>query len=57
VQRVSFAYAKLKHMRDRAAQKEQLAQANAGRSNSVDWIWSYDPVGGWDQEPRVPTIS
>jgi salicylate hydroxylase len=56
VQRISFAYAKLKHMRDRVAQKELIAKAKAGGINS-EWIWGFDPVEGWDKTPHVPEIA
>jgi salicylate hydroxylase len=53
VQRTSFAYAKLKHMRDRAAQKDEIAKARSG-ANNLEWIWGYDPVRDWDKTPFVP---
>ncbi|MGH7034809.1 MAG: FAD-dependent monooxygenase [Stellaceae bacterium] len=53
VQRTSFAYAKLKHMRDREAQKEQIAKARSG-GNNLEWIWGYEPVRDWDKMPFVP---
>jgi salicylate hydroxylase len=56
VQRISFAYAKLKHMRDRDAQKEKIAKAQAGRGNNLEWVWEYDPIEGWDKAPFVPAI-
>jgi salicylate hydroxylase len=52
VQRVSAAYAKMKHMRDREAQKEKQ---KAGRA-WMEWIWGHDVVAEWDKEPRVPHI-
>jgi salicylate hydroxylase len=55
VQRISFAYAKLKHMRDRSAQKEMISKANSGGINS-EWIWAYEPVKDWDKMPTVPAI-
>jgi salicylate hydroxylase len=56
VQRLSFAYARLKHMRDREAQKTIIAKAQEGRANNSEWIWAYDPVDGWDKMPVVPLI-
>jgi len=53
VQRTSFTYAKLKHMRDRTAQKEQIAKARAG-GNNLEWIWGYDTVHDWDKAPIIP---
>ena len=55
VQRISFAYAKLKHMRDRTAQKEMISKANSGGINS-EWIWGYEPVEDWAKVPTVPAI-
>jgi salicylate hydroxylase len=56
VQRLSFAYARLKHMRDLEAQKTIIAKAQEGRANNSEWIWAYDPVDGWDKMPVVPLI-
>jgi salicylate hydroxylase len=56
VQRLSIAYAKFKHMRDREAQKEQIANAHAGRGIYSEWVWGYDPVEGWDRAPVVPVV-
>ncbi len=52
VQRISSIYAKLKHMRDREAQKEKQ---KAGRA-WMEWIWSYDVIAEWDKTPAVPEI-
>jgi salicylate hydroxylase len=52
VQRISSAYAKLKHMRDREAQKEKQ---KAGRA-WMEWIWSYDVAAEWDKPSAVPAI-
>jgi salicylate hydroxylase len=54
VQRRSFANARIKHMRDRAAQKEILKDDRG--EDSMDWIVGYDPVESWDKPPVVPTI-
>ena len=54
VQRRSFVNARIKHMRDRAAQKEIL-KGDRGE-DSMDWIVGYDPVADWDKPPVVPTI-
>ncbi|HUK61264.1 MAG TPA: FAD-dependent monooxygenase [Stellaceae bacterium] len=56
VQRLSFALAKFKHMRDRAAQKGVIAQTKTGRGVSTEWVWAYDPVEGWNKPPTVPAI-
>jgi salicylate hydroxylase len=42
-------------MRDSAAQKESIATGRGSVHGNSDWVWSYDPVGGWDKEPFVPT--
>jgi len=52
VQRISSVYAKLKHMKDREAQKEK---ARAGRA-MLEWIWGYDVVGEWDKASPVPAV-
>ena len=56
VQRLSFANARFKHMRDSAAQKEMITTGKRGVQGGAEWVWGYDPIGGWDQEPMVPTI-
>jgi salicylate hydroxylase len=56
VQRLSFALAKFKHMRDRSAQKAVIAQTKTGRGVSTEWVWAYDPVDGWNKPPIVPDI-
>ncbi len=54
VQRLSFANARFKHMRDAAAQKAAVAAGTGSTHGSTDWVWGYDPVGDWDKEPVVP---
>ncbi len=56
VQRLSFAYARFKHMSDRGAQKAVIASAKQGRGVSSDWVWAYDPIDGWNKAPTVPVI-
>ena len=56
VQQLSFANAHFKHMRDSAAQKTLIATGKRGVMGNAEWVWGYDPVGGWDKEPVVPTI-
>ena len=55
VQRLSFANARFKHMRDSAAQKESITAGKGSVQGSADWVWGYDPIGEWDKEPVVPT--
>src|SRR5215469_3281940 len=55
VQRLSLSNARFKHMRDSAAQKESIATGKGSVHGNSDWVWGYDPVGGWDKEPFVPT--
>jgi salicylate hydroxylase len=55
VQRLSFSNARFKHMRDSAAQKESIASGKSSVHGNSDWVWGYDPIGGWDKEPSVPT--
>jgi salicylate hydroxylase len=54
VQRLSLSNARLKHMRDSLAQKESIASGKSSVHGSADWVWSYDPVFEWDNEPFVP---
>jgi salicylate hydroxylase len=55
VQRLSIANARLKHMRDSAAQKALLESGKRTDGNS-DWVRGYDPVTEWNKDPVVPTI-
>jgi salicylate hydroxylase len=55
VQRLSLSNARFKHMRDAAAQKASIAAGKGSVHGSADWVYGYDPVGAWDQEPLVPT--
>ena len=55
VQRLSFANARFKHMRNAAAQKESIAAGAASVHGNSEWVWGYDPVAEWDKEPSVPT--
>ena len=54
VQRLSFANARFKHMRDAAAQKQSIAAGTGSVHGNSDWVWGYDPVADWDKEPVVP---
>jgi 2-polyprenyl-6-methoxyphenol hydroxylase-like FAD-dependent oxidoreductase len=54
VQRLSFANARFKHMRDSTAQKESITAGKASVHGSSEWVWGYDPVGEWDKAPSVP---
>ena len=56
VQRLSFANARFKHMRDAATQKESIAAGQGSVHGNSDWVWGYDPVGDWNKEPVVPTV-
>jgi salicylate hydroxylase len=55
VQRLSLSNARFKHMRDSAAQKQQIASGTGSVHGSSDWVWGYDPIGEWDKAPVVPT--
>ncbi len=55
VQRLSVSNARFKHMRDAAAQKEAIGARTGSVHGNSDWVWGYDPVAQWDQEPVVPT--
>jgi salicylate hydroxylase len=56
VQRLSYANAMFKHMRDSARQKEMIQSGKRGVQGGAEWVWAYDPVAAWDQVPAVPTI-
>src|SRR5712692_445143 len=55
VQRPSFSNARFKHLRDSAAQKHSITSGKSSVHGNADWVWRYDPIGGWDKEPFVPT--
>ena len=55
VQRLSIANARMKHMRDSAAQKAMIDSGKRTDGNS-DWVRAYDPVAEWNKAPVVPTI-
>jgi len=55
VQRLSFSNARFKHMHDAAAQKESIAAGKGSVHGSSDWVWGYDPIAEWNNEPVVPT--
>ena len=55
VQRLSFANARFKHMRDASAQKQSITAGKGSVHGNSDWVWGYDPVHDWDKEPVVPT--
>ncbi len=56
IQRLSFANARFKHMRDSATQKALITSGKRGVQGNAEWVWGYDPVGGWDKEPIVPPV-
>lgn len=56
VQRLSLANARFKHMRNAAEQKDLIASGKASVHGSSDWVWAYDPVQHWDQDPVVPAM-
>ena len=43
-------------MRDSAAQKELIASGKGSTQANMEWVWDFDPVKEWDQEPLVPAI-
>jgi salicylate hydroxylase len=54
VQRLSFANARFKHLRDATAQKQSIAAGTGSVHGNSDWVWGYDPVADWDKTPVVP---
>ena len=56
VQRVSFANAHFKHMRDAAVQRALITSGKGSTQGYAQWIYAYDPITDWDKEPTVPKI-
>jgi salicylate hydroxylase len=56
VQRLSFANAKFKHMRDASTQKQSISAGTGSVHGNSDWVWGYDPIGEWNKEPSVPAV-
>lgn len=56
VQRLSFANAHFKHMRDSAMQTAMIAKGERSVQGNAEWVWAYDPVAEWDKAPTVPAI-
>jgi salicylate hydroxylase len=54
VQRLSFANARFKHMRDATAQKDSISSGRGSVHGNSEWVWGYDPVREWNKEPSVP---
>ncbi len=54
VQRLSFANARFKHMRDSTEQKDLIASGKASVHGTSEWVWGYDPVTEWNKSPIVP---
>ena len=56
VQRLSFANARFKHMRDSTEQKDLITSGKGSVHGTTEWVWAYDAVSGWDKDPIVPAI-
>ena len=57
VQKISFANARFKHMRNASEQKELVASGKRSVSGHTEWIWGYDPTTEWDKVPNdVPVL-
>jgi len=56
VQRLSLANARLEHLRNAAEQKDLIASGKGSVHGTAEWVWSGDPVSGWDKMPVVPEI-
>jgi len=54
VQRLSFANARFKHMKDSAEQKTLITTGRGSVHGSSDWVYGFDVVANWDKEPPVP---
>jgi salicylate hydroxylase len=53
---LSLANARFKHLRNAAEQKDLIASGKGSVHGSAEWVWSGDPVNGWDKAPVVPDI-
>ena len=47
---------RFKHLRNAAEQKDLIASGKGSVHGTAEWVWSGDPVNGWDQAPVVPSI-
>ncbi len=56
VQRISFANAHFKHMRDAARQKALIASGRRSVQGNVEFLLGFDPVAEWDKVPTVPSL-
>ena len=54
IQRRASRAARVKHMRDAAAQKALLASGKGGTEGDMGWVLGFDPVADWDKEAVVP---
>ena len=54
VQQLAFANAKFKHMRDTEAQKALIGAGERSVHGNIEWVYAFDPVAEWNQEPKVP---
>jgi salicylate hydroxylase len=43
-------------MRDASGQKDLIASGKGSVHGSSEWVWAYDPVSDWDQDPVVPAV-
>jgi hypothetical protein len=56
VQRLSFANARFKHMRDSTQQKDLINSGKGSVHGTAEWVWANDPVSGWEKDPIVAPI-
>jgi salicylate hydroxylase len=56
VQRLSLANARFKHLRNAGEQKDLINSGKGSVHGTAEWVWSGDPVSGWDKTPVVPAI-
>lgn len=53
IQRLSMEAARFKHMSDAAAQKTLIDSGQGGGHVKLDWVWKFDPIESWSQEPSL----
>jgi salicylate hydroxylase len=55
VQRYSSSIVRAKHDYDRRAENASRAKVDA--VEAMAWLWSYDPVGAWNEPPAIPALA
>ena len=53
IQRLSMEAARFKHMHNAAEQKTIIDSGKGGGHAKMDWVWSFDPIKAWCDEPSL----